>query len=844
MVNSAQWSLLKASIRFFIKHPWQLWLTVLSIALGSAVMIGVDVANESAKQSFSQSVDQISGQATHYLSSRVDHGLDEALYTRLRIEWGIRESAPLVDGKLIIHGLQYQLLGIDPFALSQLNSQTSGNLSNQNWFQLLSQPNTVFISKHTAQHLQLSKGSRLHAQLNNTMQTLLVAGIHSSDDQSVYDNVLIADIATAQELLKRYGRLDRIALTLNEQQALKLAALIPESTQLLPNSARSNALVQMTAAFRTNLTAMSLLAMLVGCFLVYNTMTFSVLQRRQQFAIERMLGVTGAQIFWQILVEALLLAAVGGALGIVMGIVLSKSLLSLITRTINDVYAEITTSLLQIDPMLLIKGIGLTTIAVLLATLAPAFEAAKIAPATVHRASALEQRSQRLMPAFMLVGMVLIACSLLLLNLFSRHLLAGFGALFMLVIGYSLMMPMLITVLLQLLTRVISIPSTVWKMAVRGISSSLSRTNLAITALAIAVSATVGVGIMTTSFRATVADWLGVTLQNDLYISSTNADGSKVEGILDAFWLNEVRKLPGIRSVSSSKTSHLQINQQSISLLVLDPGGNNTRGFNLLEGDTPTQWQRYMNGEVILISEPYAYHQQLSVGDHIEGLNTEGNLIDFEIGAIFQDYSSSQGMIVIHRHLYEQYWQDRSISSIGLLFNQQANPDQLKQQLLTMAAQGQHPVRIRYNKEIRDQSLAIFDRTFAITNVLRLLVVLVAFVGVVSALMALLLEKQRDYAVLRATGLTPWQLAQLLLIQTAITGLLAGILAIPLGWVMSELLIHVINQRSFGWSMNSVFPFSVVLQAVLLSVVAAVLAALYPIRQLTTMSLRQGLRDL
>ncbi|HFD12169.1 MAG TPA: ABC transporter permease, partial [Crenotrichaceae bacterium] len=649
MVKAIHWSLLKTSVRFFIKHPWQLWLTILSIALGSAVMIAVDIANESAKQSFADSVDKLSGQATHYLISSTDQGFKETLYTQLRIEWGYRDIAPVVEGKLAIKGLQYQLIGIDPFALSLLLSQQSHALNKQSWFDLLTRKNAALITGHTADLLNLSPRSKLKIRVNTIQKELAITGILNNPEQSVYDNLLITDIASAQDLLNKYGKLDRIALTLNPQQATKLSQLIPGSVRLIPSSTRSHTLEQMTAAFRTNLTAMSLLAMLVGCFLVYNTMTFSVLQRRQQFAIERMLGITGQQIFMQMLTEALLLAVLGGVSGIVLGIVLSKYLLSLVTRTIHDVYAEITTSLLHIEPVFLIKGLGLTMIAVLLATLAPAIEAARISPVSVHRVSGLEQRNQRIMPMLMFAGLLLIAFSFLLLYLFSRHLVAGFGALFILVIGYSLMMPGLIKLLLQLLGRLFAFPSTIFKLALRGISSSLSRTSLAITALAIAVSTTVGVGIMTTSFRHTLAEWLDITLQNDLYISSTNADGSKVEGNLETFWLTEVNKLSGISAISTGKTSQLQINNQSIALLVLNPGQSKSKGFHLLDGDSSRQWQRYLNGEVALISEPYAYHQQLSVGDHFQALNNEGTTVDIEVGAIFQDYSSSQGMIVVHR---------------------------------------------------------------------------------------------------------------------------------------------------------------------------------------------------
>ncbi len=135
---------------------------------------------------------------------------------------------------------------------------------------------------------------------------------------------------------------------------------------------------------------------------------------------------------------------------------------------------------------------------------------------------------------------------------------------------------------------------------------------------------------------------------------------------------------------------------------------------------------------------------------------------------------------------------------------------------------------VRSNREIRELSLEIFDRTFAITHVLRLLTIGVAFIGIISALMAIQLEQRRDHAVLRATGVTPGQLFALVLMQTGLMGLIAGLLALPIGWLMSEMLIHVINLRAFGWSMESLFPLPVLGEAMLLSLTAALLAGLYP----------------
>jgi len=160
------------------------------------------------------------------------------------------------------------------------------------------------------------------------------------------------------------------------------------------------------------------------------------------------------------------------------------------------------------------------------------------------------------------------------------------------------------------------------------------------------------------------------------------------------------------------------------------------------------------------------------------------------------------------------------------------------------AGASEQAVMVRSNKTIRDFSLQVFDRTFAITNVLRLLVVIVAFVGVFSALMALFLEKGREFSILRATGITPRQLRRLVLSQSALIGLLAGLLSLPLGWIMSDILIEVINRRSFGWTMQSYFFVSLPFQAVLLSLLAALLAGLYPTRRISRITLREGLRSL
>jgi len=790
--------LARASWRFFTRHPWQLWLTLLSIALGTAVIIAVDLANQSAGQSFRASVNVLSGTMTHEITA-VRGNVPDEFYRQLRVEWGYRESAPLVEVAIEQDGLQATLLGIDPFA-APLQQAAGVDIDVEEVRQLLTEP-----------------GARVR----------------------VSDELWVADIATVQG---ESSGLTKIQLKLTDAQAAELQARLPPSLKLESFASRQQVFTQMTQAFSTNLLAMSLLAMLVGAFLVYNTMTFSVLQRRQAFAIGRMVGVTGGQLFRHLLLEALVLGVVGSVLGVLLGVMLGQGLLVLVTQTISDLYVSVRATDLLLTPAVLLKGVGITLLAVVVATLAPAWEAAQVSPVQVQRQSTLEQRNQRRGTGLALAGVVLMLASAGLIGYSGKQLVTGFLGLFLLIVGYSLCVPLVLRFALHGLQRLRL--TLLPRMAIRGVQASLSRTSLAIIALTVAVSATVGVSIMIGSFRASVAEWLEMTLASDLYVSATSEEASRVDGSLHPDWLRRVHGLAGVEAVSTGRTARLTVEDFPMPALVLQPSSHSGRGFAFLEGDAAAIWQRFLAGEGLLVSEPFAYHRGKRRGDTVQVTTELAGEVSLPVLGVFRDYSATQGMVVLPRGLYERYWADRGISSIGIQAAAGADVAALKRQLQAWAGELQQagqPLVVRSNQDIREFSLQVFDRTFAITNVLRLLVIIVAFVGVFSALMALFLEKGREFAILRATGFTPQQLQRLVLGQAALIGLLAGLLSLPLGWLLSVVLIEIINQRSFGWTMQThVFAF-VPLQAVALALVAALLASFYPVRRMGRASVREGL---
>jgi len=251
--------------------------------------------------------------------------------------------------------------------------------------------------------------------------------------------------------------------------------------------------------------------------------------------------------------------------------------------------------------------------------------------------------------------------------------------------------------------------------------------------------------------------------------------------------------------------------------------------------------QAVFTSDAVIASEPYARLNNVRVGD-VVNITTDKGVVPFNIAGVFTNYTTGKGLLVMSLPACNRYWSDRKLDSIGVNLSDDANSEQTALALRTLVNQADSELMMRSDADIREQSLEIFDRTFAITHVLRLLTVGVAFVGILSALMALSLERRAEYAVLRALGITPAELRKLLFLQTGLMGVIAGILALPLGIAMSQILVSIINVRSFGWSMEYHISSQVLLESLLLAIVAATLAGLYPAVKLGRLSPAEALR--
>ncbi len=848
--------LITLACRHAWRRPAQSIFFIIGVGVGVAMIVAIDLATGAANRAFTISTEAVAGKTTHQIVGGPS-GVDESIYVTLRQQLGYRLSAPIVEGYVTAEELDMQpmrLLGVDSFAESPFRNYLNDNNTNfadDNGFTaFIVQPNTVLLSADLANQYNIHVGDFIHIHVAGHRHTLQIVSLLKADDkneQRGLDGLLIADIGTAQEVLGKVGTLDRIDLIIPEGTQGK--AILKRITATLPPGARieqptDSAVEEMTAAFRLNLTALSLLALLVGMFLIYNTVVFSVVQQRPVLGSLRALGVTRGQIFSIILSEAGLLGVIGTILGLGLGYLLGRGAVQIVTTNINDLFFVVTVRRIDIPPLTLLKGAVIGIAAALIAAALPAYEATNVPPVSAIQRSHIEERVRNALywVSGVGVGILLLGITLLIPE---WHLIITFAGIFAIIIGISLLTPALTLGLMHIWAGLIRFFgksfSPLIRLAIRDITRSLSRTSVAIAALMVAVSVIVGVSLMISSFRLTVEQWLTDLLQADIFVSAPSLISDQTTSPLAHDVVEKLETFPGVVQIATSRlvdVSAGDLGMIQLAAVSMDIAGDK-RYYKASVGDPAKTWEA-LNAGGLIINEPMSNRFKLGVGDEVSLLTDRGEH-RFPIVAVAYDFDVQSGAL-IDNAIYRTYWNDSNLSSAALFVESGVDVD-AKINELRAAFAGEAELVIRSSRDLREHSLTIFDRSFSITVALQMLAMTVAFIGILSALMSLQLERRREVGTLRAIGMTRRQLWRLTLVETGLMGTTAGILAMPTGCVLAVILIYIINLRSFGWTLQLHLQPVYFLQALIVALLAALLAGIYPAWRVGRMQPADALRE-
>mgnify|MGYP000866531426 CR=1 FL=1 len=517
---------------------------------------------------------------------------------------------------------------------------------------------------------------------------------------------------------------------------------------------------------------------------------------------------------------------------------------NLILQTINDLYFVTNVKEVSLQFESILKGIVLGIFVTVLVSIPPAIEATQVTPRIAFVRSGLEAKIKKYLWLMVLLEIGLIGFSLFLLfSPIFDNLWWAFLATLLIVVAFSLFTALIMFYFLPVLSRFVKrkfglIPG----IATRELYRSLSRTAVAVSSLMVAVAVTIGMAIMINSFRNTVTVWLKETLSGDVYISVPNQFANRSGGYIDKEIIETISQYPQIEKIDTLLTltgitemGDIQIN------VVTNQNIGDERIFISLNSSMDSIWEEMLDKK-ILIAEPLANRLQIDVGSQL-AIQTPSGEVAFEVLGIFTDYTSSQGYIMIPRAVFETYWKNDGITALSIVLKPETDAENAVKEMKTLAGNFDQQLMIRSNQSLRNDVMVVFDRTFAITNSLRFIATLVSFIGILSATLIILIDRRREFGVLKAIGMRGKELSQLLLVETGMMGILAGLFAIPTGIIISMILVYVINLRSFGWTIQFAVDFWSLLQGVLIAIFAALLATIYPLRQLHRLKPIQVIRN-
>ena len=840
------------TFRHLRHHRGRTFLSIAGIALGVGVFVSVQMAIYTAIESFNVSVDHVSGKANLQVTS-FGRGFSEEVYLKVKKVPGIKAATPVIQYVSKIDepiGEPLYLLGIDAFSDRPFR-EYQFHEAEEDGLLFLKNPHSIAITEKLANRHGLKKGEKINLIVGSKKVPLTITNLLKMEGpaNSLEGNFGLIDIASAQEALEKVGLIDRIDLMVDKSVSVEviereLKKVIPPGVEVRRSDTRSGQIEKMVSAFHLNLTALSFISLIVGMFLIYNAISVSVIQRRREIGILRSVGLTRPQVLCLFIGEAALIGCLGSLAGLGIGIGLAKAMLYLVSRTITALYILVKAEHLLISPSVLMAGFGMGMLASILSSIGPAREASKIAPKEALALGTLETKIKIRLGHLSLIGIGLLILSLILAlqkPIYHRPIF-GFLAALLILIGVSFLIPSVTTLLNRLIAPILRFFfGFEGKLASRYIHDSMARTVITIAALMTALSMLISISIMILSFRKTVDLWVEQSINGDVFIFPGSYSITGYSALLPLEVSRALPSLPGVKAVDSFRA--LEVEYQGYPAIIASVDGQvflNLKVIRFTRGNPRAILQQFASGQAVLVTESFSLRHHMKAGDRIK-LNTPQGEKEFPVSGVFYDYSSDWGMVLMEKKVYQSLWNDETLHSAGIYLKEGVSQQAFKE---TIRERYSKPYRLFVvsHRELRNEVLKIFDQTFAITYALEFIAIIVAILGIINSLNALIIERQRDIGIIRAVGGFRKQVQKATLIEAGMIGFFSHILGLLCGFLLSILLIYVINKQSFGWTIQFSIPLRSLVESWLVVMVTSIGAGFIPARRAARMNMVESLR--
>lgn len=852
------------ALRSLRARPSRTLLTASGIILGVAVILAISVTNLSALESLKSVFGGASGKAHLVISSSTadGEGFAEDIVRRTANVPGVKAAVPSIQAQALLAddvlpdqmGMSFlgavagglTIYGIDPSLDSQVREYTivAG--------QFLPPDRDVYevvLGKEYADENDIEVGRDLRILTPNGIERLRVVGLMSKEGAGQLNNGTfgVVPLRAAQEVFGRVGDLDQIDIVatpeaasgaeLDELKAALQERLGDEYTVTYP-AMQGKRVIQMLDMYQMGLNFFSVIALFVGAFLIYNAFSMTVVERTREIGMLRAVGMTQRQVMKQILTEAIILGVVGSALGVGAGILLSQGLIRMMELLLAQEVKEIHIPLKGLAISVLV-GICVTVVAALL----PARQAGRISPVEAMRIRGSSREGWIIRRGWMLgAGLVCVSFLILSVSPFSSEaqILLSSPAIFGLFTGATLLIPITVGAWERIARPVVRrIYGGEGRLGSSNVQRAKMRTTLTVAALMVGVAMLLSIQAVTDAFQKDIQDWMDGYIGGDLYVYSSlpmrTEFGPRLEAVAGVAAVTPTRYLYVKRLKSDGE-------YEELALMALDPPSHRrvtSLRFAANQGDPDELMDRLAAGDTVFISTVLSEKYGLNQGDTVR-IETRRGQRDFEIAAVVVDFYD-QGMVMhgswkdLHRYfrLYDASSFQVKVEPGYALADVEARIDHLygERRHLTVLS----------NEAIKAQASTVTTQAFSLFDVLALIGVIVAALGVINTLSMNVLERTQEIGMLRGVGMTRWQVSKMILAEAGMMGGIGGVFGVGFGLLQSRLFLTGANSVQ-GYELSYVLPTQGISVGFLIALVVSQLAAMWPAQRAARISIIEAIQ--
>lgn len=809
------------------------FLSVIGIALGIGLFTGVKVASDRAIASFESDIRGINPYTNYEILDTSGIDFDEYVYRDIR---GREEnSLPVIKTFGYIPSLKdtIDINGVYTVKAAQFLKGEKGEILSEklDLEKFLTTINGILITKKFADRHSLEEGAILKAEVYDRKRELKIVGV--LDSASMLTGAALMDIGNFQEFFGKTGLLSRIDLATDEKTAGGIEKALPLNLKIERKEELFKNQKAMVASFRYNLQFVSLIAILVGIFLLYNTVFITIVKRRTEIGILRGLGADKRTVILLFTIQGTVLGMIGSLLGIAFGQLAAYFSVMAVEKTISTLYSTISIADYLITKRDAMTALLLGLFVSLLASFIPAFESSKIRPNETSRQGSFEGRYRKYQRKVSLAGILCIIAGMLIAYMDYRHtpfefpVLAYTGILFT-IAGFTLVSPFYLSMTLGRLGLLERVFKATGKITLGDMRGNVYRFSVALMSVAISTALIVALLTLIFSLRGSLVGWIGKNVVADVYIKPASCkanycfypmSGDVIDIVMDFPEVEGIDKFRGIQTDLFGRKVIAAFADVGVKRTFLDRKYTDREYEGILkemEGDEP----------VAGISEYLAIKYGLKKGDMID-LKSPAGEVRFRVNDVSSSYATTSGFIYIDRKWLKKYWGMDDATQISVYLKEGTHADGFIGRLRDRLPYG-YSLEIMNNQELRDKIMDIFNKSFAITYAIEFISIIVSLIGVINTLMALVVERKREISIIRYLGGSWKQIQQNLVLSAGIVGVTGIFLGTLLGSLMSLILIHVVNKVSFGWEIHFQIPLPYVSAIAVILFLTTLLAGMLP----------------